>query len=363
MQTAAHILQAHASVAVFALRHLAVLAGEVEAVVLDANLDVDEGVLLVTHAVLEGVLHEGDEHQRRYLAVGGGLWHLYVDVHMVGHPHAHQLDVVVEEDEFLAQGHFLLGALIEHEAHDFGQFDDGLLGLFGVDVHQRMDVVEGVHQEVGVDLILQILQLLLQVLTLQFGQSLRVAAVAEVVLDAQVEAEHEQEDDDGHDVVLTDEDGRAAVVLGPVGLGAVLGPVGLDAVKGLVVGLRTEVGTLELLDGRKRGLGPHVGPVDALHGGEDGEQGGKARDVEGTAATIDDERCQQEVVDGEGNEEEQVLHPHLEETVPGERGLRGVVEGVQIGAQYGCYEQDGPYHGIQEQFFAVVVFALHGTTF
>lgn len=62
LQTALHVGKPNASMGVFALRHFAVGAKEVEPAGLACiYLDVDEGVALVAHAMLEGILNEGDE--------------------------------------------------------------------------------------------------------------------------------------------------------------------------------------------------------------------------------------------------------------------------------------------------------------
>ena len=79
-----------------------------------------------------------------------------------------------------------------------------------------MDVVERVHEEVGIDLIAQIFQLLLQILTLQLLQPLAVVAAAEVALDAEVGAKHQDEHNDGQDVALAD-DGRWRIALAHLG--------------------------------------------------------------------------------------------------------------------------------------------------
>ena len=48
------------------------------------------------------------------------------------------------------------------------QLHNATLGHLSVEVYQRVDVVQGVHKEVGVNLILQILHLALYVLLLQY---------------------------------------------------------------------------------------------------------------------------------------------------------------------------------------------------
>ena len=51
-----------------------------------------------------------------------------------------------------------------------------------------MDIVQGVHEEVGIDLVFQILKLLLEVLMLQLCHLLSVASMTEIELYAQVHA-------------------------------------------------------------------------------------------------------------------------------------------------------------------------------
>ena len=162
----------------------------------------DEGFLSIADAVLEGVLDEGDEHEWGYLLVGQGGRHVDGDAYLVGIAQFHQRDIVLQEGHLTVEGHTLLVALVEHEAHHLRQFEDGGLRLFWVDVYQGVDIVEGVHEEVGIDLVFQIFQLLFQILLLQVVHFLLVAALLEVELDAEVHAAHEDEDDEGDDVML-----------------------------------------------------------------------------------------------------------------------------------------------------------------
>ena len=116
------------------------------------------------------------------------------------------MDIILQEGNLPIERHHLFVTLIEHEAHHLRQFEDGLFRLLGVYIHQRVDIVQRVHQEVGVDLVFQILQLLFQVLLLELLQPLAVATLLEVEFDADIHAHHQQEDDDGDDVVLTHEE-------------------------------------------------------------------------------------------------------------------------------------------------------------
>ena len=63
-------------------------------------------------------------------------------------------------------------ALVEQVAHHPGHIHNAVLGLLGVNVHQRVDIVQRVHNEVRVDLVTQVVKLLLQTLLLELGQML-----------------------------------------------------------------------------------------------------------------------------------------------------------------------------------------------
>ena len=142
--------------------------------------------------MLEGILDKRDEQQGRQGAVGQRAGQVEGDGDLVRVAQLHQGDVGADKLHLLAEGHAFPVALVEHIAHHLRQLDDGLLCLLGVDIHQGVDIVEGVHEEMGIDLIAQILQLLLQVLVLELGQSLAVLATAKIALDAQVGTKHQQ---------------------------------------------------------------------------------------------------------------------------------------------------------------------------
>lgn len=54
---------------------------------------------------------------------------------------------------------------VENVPHHLGQFDDGAFRVFGIYVDQGVDIVERIHEEMGVDLVSQIIHFRLQVLT------------------------------------------------------------------------------------------------------------------------------------------------------------------------------------------------------
>lgn len=243
--------------------------------------------------------------------VGHYLRHIDADIDLVGHADAHQLDVVVKKDEFLAKGYFLFRSFVENEAHDLRQFDDRLLCLFRLNVNQGMDVVERIHQEVGVDLILQVLELLLKVLALELGQTFAIFPMAKIVFGTEVHTNHQQEDDGGSHVVLTD---GAMGIAGTAQLWHVIGTV-----RGDVVGRRH---TLMVHGMMHRGTvtfaSAMVGLVGTLHHDKHGEEQGYCRAIKQALLSVEEQGSQQVVVDKEGYEKDEILHPDVPQVTPGE---------------------------------------------
>ena len=118
--------------------------------------------------MLESIFHEGDEKHGRNHLVGDGFGNVDAYFHLVGVAQPHQCHVVLQELYFLVQHHVSFVAFIEHITHHFRKLHDAVLRLFLVDAYQRVNVVERVHEEVGVYLVLQVLKLMLQVFPFQF---------------------------------------------------------------------------------------------------------------------------------------------------------------------------------------------------
>ena len=78
---------------------------------------------------------------------------------------------MAEKVELACQGDILLVPFVEDVAHHLRQLHDSALGRLRVDVHQRVDVVERVHEEMRIYLVAKVFQLLFQVLLLQRGQT------------------------------------------------------------------------------------------------------------------------------------------------------------------------------------------------
>ena len=218
-----------------------------------------------------------------------------------------------------------------------------MLGLLGVDIHEGMDVVERVHEEVRVDLVAQVFELVLEVLLLQLCHLLLVVALLEVELDAEVHAEHQEQDDARDDVVLADDDWRHLVVhvFGGFGLPFRQGPWGWGSlfavgrhVWGLHIGLHAVFHWLHvpclmphffgfMLHLFGLGLHPfYLWPHGALPYGEAACYDGHEGYVGPAAPAIDEQRCHEEVMEQEGNEEDEQLAPYVEHLGPAEEELR-----------------------------------------
>ena len=117
---------------------------------------------------------------------------------------------MTDEVDLIRQRHPLLISLVEHKAHHLRQFQDRAFRLLRIDIHKGVDVVERIHEEVRIDLVTQVLQLLLQILVLQFGQALPVFKSTIKTFDAEVGAKHQDEHDDSQDILFP-HDGRRGV--------------------------------------------------------------------------------------------------------------------------------------------------------
>lgn len=124
--------------------------------------------------MLEGVFHQSDEEQGGNQHSFGRCreCHLYID--LVRQAEAHQVDVVAHEGQFFVERDEGLAVFVEHMAEQVAQVVDGILGAIGVDGDEGVDVVEGVEQEVWIQLAFQVLEFrfgacLFQFLAFVFG--------------------------------------------------------------------------------------------------------------------------------------------------------------------------------------------------
>lgn len=86
--------------------------------------------------------------------------------HAIGQAQLHQFDVVADELNFLFERNVVLVVLVKHIAQHVAEAMHGELGFRPVDGNQRIDIVQRVEQEMGIQLALQVLQLGLRSLLL-----------------------------------------------------------------------------------------------------------------------------------------------------------------------------------------------------
>ena len=366
IEALADIGEANAAFFLIGLLTLGVATGEVHRIVVFRDFHLDERRVLIADAVLEGILDEGDENERRYLAVGCLLWQIDGDLHLIGVAQLHQRDIVADEVELTGERHALLVAFVEHKAHHLRQFENGVFRLLRVDVHKGVDVVERVHEEVRIDLIAQVFQLLLQVLTLQLSQPLTVVATAEVTLDAEVGSKHQDEHHDGHDIPLAD-DGRCMM------MAHLLRKRTLSEVRRCgSAGVRefSKLGHISLL---RSSVSPHLCPsyrrLVTHRSLEDGaavvlvnhkcrDDDGQEGEIEGTLPLMHQERCQQEIMDEKQHEINREPAPYDEYFRPVERGLR-IADGADIETQQRGGKEQTPHDQIDQILLSRLFHPIH----
>ena len=169
----------------------------------------DERRPRIADAVLEGVFDEDDQQQRRYGDVVRQVVRVVEpDIHVFGVADAHQFDVVLHELDVLLERNGLVPRFVEDVTHHLRQLDHGVLRIGGVDVDQRVDVVERVHEEMGVDLVFEIVHFGLEVLSFELLHGLLVAQRLVHHLDGGVGAGHEESQ---HDVPVDGQVGERRV--------------------------------------------------------------------------------------------------------------------------------------------------------
>ena len=302
--------------------------------------------------MLEGVFHEGDKHQRGNFGIGHLGRYVRGDAYLVGIAQLHQMDIVHQEFHFAPHGHQMLVGLVEHIAHDSGEDEDGFLGPLGIDVYQRMDVVERVHVEMRINLILQISQLLTERTAFQLAHLLLVLQVLEVELHTEVHAEHEYHHHQLEKMRQSDTYRRPVVVV------SVHHPP-LSVTLHLPAVFRIEfVRTVDAVAMHPWRTVPHAPRIAAHHlhsrtrsaacwsaltliAYENGKQTGHPDKIGQFPVLVDEHRSERKIVNKENYEIDQIDVPHHEHVVPLEH-IFGIVGGTHIDAHQGRYEQDCP---------------------
>lgn len=144
---------------------------------LKAQLDGDVAVVHVGGAILEGILHEGQEDHRR--DDGGVIVHFAFPHHrgMAVQPDTLQIDVVADVVGLVAYADPVVAGRHIAIPQQLGKLDEGLFGLIRGTDDQAVEGVERVEQEVGRYLSLEEGQL--GSVTLALGDALQQPAVVE----------------------------------------------------------------------------------------------------------------------------------------------------------------------------------------
>lgn len=103
-------------------------------------------------AVLDGVFDEGLEEQGGDGQGKEGRIDVPFHAEAIAEAHLFEVEVAVEEFQFFAQGGGEVLAAVKGVAQEAGKLDEHCVGGVDVPVHEGADAVEGVEEEVGVEL-------------------------------------------------------------------------------------------------------------------------------------------------------------------------------------------------------------------
>ena len=148
--------------------------------------------------MFEGIFNECDKDERRHHLFRGHFRQVEVDSHAAGIPDAHQFHIVVQKLRLFLQRRQRFVAIVEHVSHQFREHLNRLLRLCWVDAHQRVDIVERVHEEMWVDLVFQVGQLLVEVFMLQLQHALFDVERSEEIFHPHVHPQQKQEEPEEH---------------------------------------------------------------------------------------------------------------------------------------------------------------------
>ena len=114
-----------------------------------------EGRMPGVDPVLERVLHQGDEQERRHLHRFGRSLEMLLDGRQIVTAEGHQVDIIVHELDFRRELDLLRLAVVQCIPQQVAQLADAFLRLVRVDLRQGGNVVQGVEQEMRVQLMLE----------------------------------------------------------------------------------------------------------------------------------------------------------------------------------------------------------------
>ena len=158
VQTALNLLQTNAVSAMIGrgLGIIGILYSADQLRTMGTDVDMDKRFLGRANAMLESILYQRDENHRSHLYATRRLLGVEENLYGFWQSDAHQLDIVFQKLYLLLERYHGFLVVVQDVAHHLRQFLNGLLCLGSVECSQRIDVVQGVEQEVGVNLVAQV---------------------------------------------------------------------------------------------------------------------------------------------------------------------------------------------------------------
>lgn len=122
-------------------------------------MNADKAGLSRGDTMFEGILYEGDENEWSYFrtAIGTDI-DLGLYGHVGGKTDTHQLDIVADEIHFFAKATKFLLVIVEYMAQKTTQLLDSSLRFIAVESDKGIDIIQGIEQEVRIQLITQVFQ-------------------------------------------------------------------------------------------------------------------------------------------------------------------------------------------------------------
>jgi hypothetical protein len=161
-----------------------------ELAVFAAGAEVDfAGLGVGFDAVADRVLDDGLEDEVRDFGVQGVFGNVHRDGEAVAETGLFDFEVALEEGDFVAERDDMFVGVVQGVAEEIAEFGDHAIGFFDVDVHEGADAVEGVEEEVRIELGLEGDEFGLGEAAFEFGGFEVVFAEFAVVLDGVADGE------------------------------------------------------------------------------------------------------------------------------------------------------------------------------
>ena len=110
------------------------------------------------HSVFKSVFDQSDKQQRSDQHTFPIVRQIDLQLYISRQPQTHQLDITLHEIQFMIERYEFLIVFIQHMPQQPAQIMDGKLGPVRIDSDQGINIIEGIEQEMRVQLAFQILQ-------------------------------------------------------------------------------------------------------------------------------------------------------------------------------------------------------------